>query len=240
MARHILRKDLKRDAIRDGVMRGAESVASHQKILWAVVGAALVIAVAVFGWNSYSRRQTVRAAAALQDAMETYQARIRVVGEMPESGETTYLDDKNKYTDAERKFLDVTQRFGRTRPGQLARYYAALCEVRLKQFDAAENNLKQLESVGDEGLAGLAKFQLAGVYVETGKGAQAAELYKQLADQPTLFVPKALALLSLADYYRRNDPEQASKIYNQVKQDFPDSPAAEQADKGLELLNAKT
>jgi TolA-binding protein len=53
-------------------------------------------------------------------------------------------------------------------------------------------------------------------------------------------VPKPLVLLTLADYYRKTDPAQASKLYNQVKQDFPDTPAAEKADEGLELLNAKS
>jgi hypothetical protein len=46
--------------------------------------------------------------------------------------------------------------------------------------------------------------------------------------------------LTLADYYRKTDPVQASKLYNQVKQDFPDTPAAERADEGLELLNSKS
>jgi TolA-binding protein len=46
--------------------------------------------------------------------------------------------------------------------------------------------------------------------------------------------------LTLADFYRKTDPAQASKLYNQVKQDFPDTPAAQKADEGLDLLNAKT
>jgi hypothetical protein len=65
-------------------------------------------------------------------------------------------------------------------------------------------------------------------------------LYKELADKPTIFVPKPIAMLALADYYRKTDPGQSSKLYNQVKQEFPDTPAAEQADQGLALLNAKS
>ena len=47
-----------------------------------------------------------------------------------------------------------------------------------------------------------------------------------------------MALLALADYYRKSDPAQATKLYNQVKQEFPD--AAAEADQGLELLNSKS
>ena len=240
MAQHILRKDLKKDQIRESFVHGVESVASHQQILWVIVGAALVVALAVFGWSTYSRRQTTKAGAALDDAMKIFQARIHAPGEPADPGEAAYVDEKNKYADAEKKFLEVANQYARTRPGQIARYYVALSEEHLKKFDDAEKNLKLVESSGDDSLTGLARFQLAWVYSQNNKGPQAVELYKQLADKPTTFVPKPLVLLTLADYYRKTDPAQASKLYNQVKQDFPDTPAAEKADEGLELLNAKT
>jgi predicted negative regulator of RcsB-dependent stress response len=238
VAQHILRKDLKKDEIREKFVHGVESVASHQQILWMVITAALVVALAVFGWNSYTQRQTAKAGAALDDAMKIFQARVRAPGESAEPGEVTYIDEKNKFTDSERKFLEVANQYGRTKPGQVALYYAALSEVHLKQLANAEKNLKQLSSGTDENLAGLARFQLAGVYDLNGKSAEAVDLYKQLADKPTIFVTKPLVLLTLAGHYRKSDPAEATKLYNQVKQEFPD--AAGQAEQGLELLNAKS
>jgi predicted negative regulator of RcsB-dependent stress response len=238
VAQHILRRDLKKDEIREKIVSGVESVASHQQALWIVVTAALIVALAVFGWNSYTRRQTAKASAGLDDGLKIFQARIRTAGEPVDPNEVTYLDEKNKFTDAERKFLVVANQYGRTKPGQMARYYAALCEVQLKLYPDAEKNLGQVVSGGDENLASLAKFQLAEVYQQENKGSQAVDLYKQLSDKPSIFVPKPLAMLALADYYRKSDPAQATKLYNQVKQEFPD--AAEEADQGLELLNAKT
>ncbi len=237
MAQHILRKDLKKDEFRDTIVHGVESVASHQQMLWVVITAALVVALAIFGWNSYSRRQTAKAAAALDDAMKIYQARIRTPGEQVEPGETTYIDEKNKYTDAGKKFTEVANQYGRTKPGQVARYYAALAEVQLKQYPQAEKDLNALLGA-DESLAGLARFQLAGIYLQENKDSQAVDIYKQLADKPTVFVPKPMVLLTLADHYRKTDPTQAAKLYNEVKQQYPD--AAQQADEGLELLNAKS
>ena len=238
MAQHILRKDLKKDEIREKFVSGVESVASHQQALWLVIAAALVVALAVFGWNSYAGRQTAKASAALDDAMKIFQARIRVAGEPVDPTELTYLDEKNKFTDADKKFLVVATQYGRTKPGQMARYYAALSEVQLKQYADAEKNLGQVVTGGDENLASLAKFQLAEVFERENKGSQAVDLLKQLSDKPSVFVPKPMAMLALADYYRKTDPAQASKLYNQVKQEFPD--AAEAADQGLELLNAKS
>jgi predicted negative regulator of RcsB-dependent stress response len=240
VAQHILRKDLKKDEFRDKIVHGVESVASHQQAMWGVIGAALVVALAVFGWSTYSSRQTAKANAALDEAMNIFQARIRAVGEPAEPGELTYVNEQNKYNDAEKKFMEVANKYGRTQPGQLARYYGALSEEHLNRYPDAEKNLKQLDSSTDETLSGLARFQLAAVYVQNGKGPQAVELYKQLEDKPTVFVPKPLVMLALADYYRQNDPAQATKLYNQLKQDYPDTPAAEKADEGLQLLNAKT
>ena len=238
MAQHILRKDLKKDEIREKLVSGFESVASHQQALWVGVVAALVVVLVVFGWNSYARRQTAKASAALDDAMKIFQARIRAAGEPADPVDVTYLDEKNKFTDADKKFLAVANQYGRTKPGQMARYYAALSEAQLKQYADAEKNLGEVASGGDENLAGLAKFQLAEIYLQENKGPQAVDLYKQLEDKPTLFVPKPMAMLALANYYRKSDPAQATKLYNQVKQEFPE--ASQQADQGLELLNSKS
>lgn len=240
MAQHILRKDLKKDEIRETFVHGVETVASHQQFLGAVVIAALIVGLAYFGWGSYSKRQTAKAAAALGDGMKIFQARIRAASDPEQPGDISYVDEKNKYGDGEKKFLQVANQYGRTRPGQIARYYAGLCEIQLKKYADAERNLKMLESSGDESLAALARFQLAGVYDQEGKATQAADLYKQLIDKPTIFVPKPLVLLTLADHYRQSDPAQATKLYTQIKQEFPDTSAADKADEDLQLLNSKS
>lgn len=238
---HISRKELKRDEFRETLTHGAEAVASHQKQVWMIGAVALIVALAIGGWSSYTRRETVKGAAALDDAMKIFQARIRTATDPPpEPGEATYMDEKNKYADAEKKFVSVADQFGRTRPGQEARYYAGLCEARLGAFDRAQKSFDMLGSASDAELAALAKFQLAGVYDKTGKAAQAAQLYQQLADKPSVLVPKPLVLLTLAEHYRKTDPAQAIKLYNQIKKDFADSPAATQADQGLQELNAKS
>ena len=235
---HILRKDLKKDEIREKFVSGVESVASHQQALWLVVAALLVVALGVFGWTTYAQRETAKASAALDDGMKVFQARVRAASDPADPTELTYVDEKNKYSDADKKFLAAANQYGRTKPGQMARYYAALCEAQLKQYPEAEKNLSQIISGGDENLASLAKLQLASVYLQENKGAQAVDLYKQLSDKPTIFVPKATAMLALADYYRKTDPAQATKLYNDVKKEFPD--AAQEADQGLEMLNSRS
>ena len=239
MPQHISRKELKKDEIRETLSHGAEAIFSHQRQIWMYGGVALFVVLVVLGWRFYTANQTAKGTAALADAMKVYQARIRIAAEPALPEEVTYVDEKNKYADAIKKFTDVANRYPRTRPGQLARYYEALSLERLGRYDEAENNLKAVESSGDESLSALARFKLAQVYDEAGKGSQAAQLYQQLANKPSLFVPKPIVLLALADHYSGSDPTQAAKLYKQVKDEFPDTQAAQEADQRLQLLQVK-
>jgi predicted negative regulator of RcsB-dependent stress response len=236
MAQHISRKELKKDALRETLAHGAEAVAAHQRLTWIISGVALMAVLAVLGWRFYSQRQTARASADLAAAMRVYNARIRGANEPAAPDEITYVDEKNKYGDAAKQFVEVADRYARTQPGRVARYYEGLCLVQLDRNDEAERELKTVESSGDEILAPLAKFQLAQLYEKTNRGAQALQLYQQLADKPTEFVPRAVVLLKIANYQSKSNPQEAAKLYNQVKTEYPDSPAAQQADQGLELL----
>jgi predicted negative regulator of RcsB-dependent stress response len=236
MARHIPRKDLKRNELASAVTHGAEAVAAHQRLTWIIAGSALAVLLAVFGWRFYSQRETARATVDFDAAMNVYTARIRPAGEPAAPGETTYVDEKNKYTDAAKHFSDVAAAYPRTRPGRVARYYAALSLVQLEQNDEAEKELKAVESSGDATLVSLAQFQLAQLYEKTNRADQALPIYQQLADKPAEFVPRAVVLLKMADHHSKSNPEEAAKIYNQVKEEFPDSAAAQAADQGLQLL----
>jgi hypothetical protein len=233
------RKELKKDEVRETLSHGAQAVFAHQHQIWVYGGIALLVALAVLGWRFYTQSQTAKGTAALADAMKVYQARIRTDAAPAQPDEITYLDEKNKYGDAVKKFTDVANRYSRTRPGQLARYYAALSLEKLNRYGEAENDLKTLESSGDESLSALARFKLAQVYDEDGKGSQAVQLYRELSNKPTLFVPKPVVLLTLADHYSGSDPTQAAKLYKQVKDEFPDTQAAQQADERLQVLQAK-
>jgi hypothetical protein len=50
-------------------------------------------------------------------------------------------------------------------------------------------------------------------------------------------VPRPLVLLELAGALRDSNPKEATTLYNQIKKDYPDTPMAEQADRGLDSLS---
>ena len=233
---HISRKELKKDEVRDTLVHAGAAVYSHQALVAYVVGIALVVSVAIFGWRFYAERQTVKASAALDEAMKIFDARIRTASEPQEPGEITYVVEKNKYEDAAKKFTEVAQKYPRTRPGQLARYYEALSLEKLNRFDEAEKDLRAVDSGGAEEFAALARFELAQIADRNGKNDEAVKLYQELLGKPTVFVPKPVVMLALAAHYSKTNPAEAAKLYNQIKTEFPDSSAATQADEALEFL----
>jgi predicted negative regulator of RcsB-dependent stress response len=237
---HISRKELKKDEVRETLVHGAEAVYTHPTFVASVLGIALIVAIAVFGWRFYSQRQTMKASAALDDALKVYNARIRAAGEPEEPGELSYMVEKNKYEDAFKKLSEVAQRYPRTRPGQLARYYAALSLEKLGRDAEAQKWLQELANSGDNDFAALARFELAQIADRTGKPDEAVRLYQQLIDKATVLVPKPVAMLALADHWRKTNPAEAAKLYNQIKSEFPDTGIAEQAEQELELLPNKT
>lgn len=236
MTQHISRKELKQDEIRETLAHGAEAVLTHQRATWMIAGLVIVVLGAVFGWRMWSERQTLKAAAMLDAATKVYEARIRAPGEPEQPGELTYVAEKNKYEDAAKKFAEVAGQYGRTRPGLMARYYAALSLEKLGRWDEAQKWLREMEGSGDAEFAALARFKLADTFEHTGKPEQAAALYRQLIDKPAALVPKPLAMLALADNLSKRSPAEAQKLYEQIKKDYPESTIADQAERALENL----
>ena len=236
MSQHITRKELKQDKFRQSIEHGAEAVISHKSFAAIVIGLVAAIALVTGGWRIYTERRTVNAAAALDDASRVYNARIRAAGEPAEPGEITYPNAALKMQDAAAKFAAVGDKYPGTNPGQLARYYAALCYESLERPNQALESLKKIEGSSDKELAALAQYQSATIYARTGKTDDAVIIYRALAEKPSVFVPRSLALLELAAQLRTRNPKEAADIYAQIKKEFPDTAIAEEAERNLEVL----
>ena len=240
MAQHISRKELKKDEVRDTLAHGAEAVLGHQQLTTYLVIAVVLVGLGIFGWRTYTERQTVRASALFDDAMKVFQARIRTPAEPAEPGEVTYMDEKNKYTDAAQKFGDIATKYSRTRPGLLASYYNALSLEKLGRDNEAKTWLKAAAGSNNEEFAAMARFELAHVDDRIGQSDEALKLYQQLIAKPSILVPKPVVMMALAEHYRQKNPSEAAKLYQQIKSEYADTPIAEQADQELTLLPGKT
>jgi predicted negative regulator of RcsB-dependent stress response len=237
---HISRKELKHDKIKETIEHGAEAVISHGQFTLTVVFVALVAALSYGGWRFYVDRQTVEASAAFDTAMKAYQGRIAPAPDPNDPNEPFYPDEPARVQDALQKFTKVADKYPRTNPGKLARYYSALCLENLDRHNQALEELKKLSSSGDKELSSMAQYQMAIIYFRTGKVDDAVKTFRGLADKPSVLVPRPLVLLELAGVLRNSNPKEAANIYQQIKKEFPDTTIADQADRGLDTLSPKS
>jgi TolA-binding protein len=190
----------------------------------------------VFGWKTYSERQSVKASAAFNDAMKVFQSRIRTPGESTLPGEPSFVDEKNKFTEASQKFREVAMKYPRTRPGQLSAYYAALSLERLGKDEDAKKWLQGLADSNMDDFAAMARFELAQLDDRNSQPDEAVKIYQQLLAKPTVLVPKPVVMMALAEHFTQKNPAEAAKLFSQIKTEYPDTPIAQQAEQELALL----
>ena len=203
-------------------------------------GVKIVVCAAVLlaglGFWKYATRQTVQATAALDIATKAYSARIGAVPDPNDPSEPFYPTEAARSEDAVQKFSAVAQKYPNTNPGRLAAYYAALCYEDLERNNQALEQLKKISSGKDKELVAMAQYQTGVIYGRTGKTAEAIKVFRDLADHSSVFVPRPVVLLELAETLRQSDPKQAAGVYEQLKKEFPNTPISEEADRGLETL----
>jgi lipopolysaccharide biosynthesis regulator YciM len=89
--------------------------------------------------------------------------------------------------------------------------------IDMGQTAAGEDDLKKAADSHDSGVAALAKLALAGLYHQTGRDAQAIQLYQELIAKPTLTVPASMAKIQLAGLYETTKPAEAKRLYAEIK-----------------------
>ena len=240
MSDHISRKELKQDKIKETIEHGAEAVISHGQFTLIVVLVILVVALGIGGWRFYIDRQTVQASAEFDSGMKAYQGRIAAAPDPAEPNEPFYPDEPARVQDAFQKFTKVADKYPRTNPGKLARYYTALCLEDLERHNQALEQLKKISGGSDKELAAMAQYQMAVIYSRTARPDEAVKIFRALADKQSILVPRPLVLLELAGVLRSSDPKEAASIYQQIKKEFPDTTIADQADRGLDTLSPKS
>jgi lipopolysaccharide biosynthesis regulator YciM len=223
----ISRKELKKDEFATEVSKTYEFLQQQRKRLTRLgIVAAAVALVAASGYF-LAQRRSASANDQLAEALKVY---------YPLSGDITYADDKARYSEAQRRFAIVADKYSWVKPGLIARYYEGLSARNAGKTDEAIRLLQVVARSRDQHYSSLAQFTLAGVYAQAGRTGEAENLYRQLSRKPTDTVPGETASLALADLLSATKPAEAEKIYLELKKQAPKSVAAEQAEKRLAEL----
>ena len=184
-------------------------------ILRWVVSAVVILAVVV-GALVFWTMKTGAADKALGAALDLYSAPLAVPGAPAEKN--VYNNAADRAREANRQFVAIAKDFGWLPAGAKAHYFAGVTYQELGQTGSAETELKTAAGSWDRNLSNLAKLALAGLYQQTGRTAQAIDVYNDLTKKPSLTVPASVAQLDLADLYASTGKQdQARALWAKVK-----------------------
>lgn len=176
--------------------------------------AIVLVALALSLWAS---NNAAKAQVVFSQAMEVYDAPLKQTGQ-PAAPNVKYYDSAAARGKAANPlFNQVADKYSWFKAGKNARYFAGLTAEDMGDRPTAEADLKKASDAGDKGLEALAKMALASLYVEEGKTAAAAALYRQVIASPTLTVSANAARLALAGVEEVSNPQEAREIYAKVQ-----------------------
>jgi predicted negative regulator of RcsB-dependent stress response len=221
----LTRQELKQDELLTTVEDFENLAKQHYKEIIAVIVAVILVGGAVYGFRFWNERQESECNALLGTALKTFHASVGsaspdLFGGGQDQVNSTFPTAQAKYKKALEQFDNLVQRFPRQRAAAIARYHAGLCQAELGDTSAAIRTLQQASRTADRNIGSLAQLALAGELVRAGKLDDAAKLYRELQDHPTSTVPKATAMLALADACRQSRPAEARQIYEKIEKEF--------------------
>jgi tetratricopeptide (TPR) repeat protein len=227
--RHALKQDRFVTATTSGLDWVGQNRASV--IRWSV-GTVIALAVIVTSIILWQQRSAA-AEQLLGQGLTLYESPIASPDQPAIPGETTYPTAKARAQAAYPIFNQTASTYGWLHAGKMARYFAGLTALDMGNTSEAEADLSKVASSGDSNLAATAKVALANLYAQSGRTSQAVEEFRGLIAHPATTVPKASAQLMLAQLYETTQPEEARRIYAQIKDQDKDSEAAQIASQKL-------
>ncbi len=224
------RQALKHDQFVDTTAHGLEWASENRRSLIVTGSIILALILVIVGSYFIYQRRSEQASVAFGEAMQAYQTPLAQPGQAVPPGVKTFPSAAERAKAANALFLSVADKYGMTPNGKLSRYFAGLTYIEAGQNASAESTLKQVTGGWNNDLAALAKLSLAQLYRQTGRDAQAIDLYNELTAKPATTVPAGLAQLQLAELYENEGkPDAAKKIYAQLKDKDAKGPAGQLA-----------
>ena len=199
-------------------LQSAENwVEQHSKLLIAVTSVLLIVVGGYFGYRYYVNDQDQQAQIQMFQAIYYFEA---------DSLNLALNGDGNNLG-----LLEIIDEFGMTPAGKLANYYAGMCYLKKKQYEAAILHLEDFHA--DDLLVQARCYSLLGdAYMDQGQYKEAASYYDKAAGyKPNkFFTPSYLMKAGLA-YEKLNDKERAIEAYKTIIEKYSDSQEVQNAQK---------
>lgn len=213
--------------VESALTRSEQFLEANQKLIGIIIGAIVVVTVGYLGMNKfYLEPRSTEAQEQMfmaQNYFEKDSFNLALNGDGNNPG-----------------FLDIIDDFGSTDAGNLAKYYAGVSYLQLGQFDNALEYLKKFST--DDLLLGPVSVGAQGdAQLELGKTDKAISLYTEAYKMNDNDLTTPLYMLKAGELLESsNKAADALKLYETIKQKFPESNEGRNIDKYIARAKAKT
>jgi predicted negative regulator of RcsB-dependent stress response len=210
----ITRKELKTDKFALEVEHTVNFFEEHQPELIRYGGIGVGVVLLIVGYMFYANHQHSVRQDALAHAIQVQEAPVGP----PTPGQNFNFPTQDvKDQAAEKAFAEVASKYSGSDEGQIAQYYLACIKADQGKLAEAEKGFKEVADHAGKNYASLAKFSLAQIDFSTGHADQGEALMRDLIANPTIYVSKEQATISLASFIAKNKPAEARKLLDPLR-----------------------
>lgn len=213
MAR-ITRKELKSDKFAQEVGLTVTFFEEHQKDVVRYGGIGVAVILLIGGFFVYQRHEHAARQEELAQAIRIQETPVATVAV---SGQQTFPTQEAKDQASIKAFADLESKHSGSDEAQIAEYYLGCIHSDQGKMTDAEKNFQNVASHADKNYASLAKMALAEIYFSDGRFDQGEKLLRDLMANPTVFVSKDQAAITLAKHLIGRNNAEARKLLAPIK-----------------------
>ena len=202
-------------------------VAKNQKFIFIIIGAAALIILGYLGYKEFLQEpKEAEAANEMFQAQQYFEAALSAPAAESDSLFTLALNGgEGKYG-----FLDIIDEYSGTDAANIARYSAGMSFLNINKYSEAIEHLDDFKS-DDLILSALAKGAIGDAFLQLEQPDEALNYYSEAASTnansfttPRFLLKAAITALDLGEAGKAED------FLSRIKEEFPESPQADQVD----------
>lgn len=205
-------------AVESALSRSERFLEDNYKVVLGVVAGIIIVVLGVFGYMKYVQQPREREAQAQMFQAQRYfemdSLNLALNGDGNAMGFIAFIDE-----------------YGSTKAGNLAQLYSGICFLRMGDFDNAITHFEEFDSK-DEVLSCIALGGIGDAYLEKGDQETALKKYLEASENKDNSFTTPMFLMKAGFVYEiQNKWDEALKLYQRIKKDYPKSYEANEIDK---------
>lgn len=213
--------------VNETLVKSEAFVIKYKKQLITAIVAIVVVIGGIFAYiYGYSKPREDKAQELLGVVMQKYIMKQDFEHALKGEGKTVGL-------------ISITDKYGSTDAGNIAKYQAGLCNYNLGKTKEAIKYLEDFDTKGDNTISAQALYTLANCYANDKQLDKAVSTFKDAAkatEIPALCAEYLLQAGLILENQKKND--EALQIYKDIKEKYPTAPICAQQEQNGTVLDA--